>query len=291
LGLTICQGLLRLMSSSLDVVSEFGRGSTFSFTLSLPTSEVTNEAGVVLPALLGQGLVVIVSGSQPFAESVADLFRFFRYTCVICPSNSEAIALLRERQRVFLVLVDFETISGDDLLTEVNKKNSEVVVDVLAGVGGKKMKRRLAGLREKSLLDGHMTLPLNIGQIQKFLNHLSHVEAKPEDQSFLYDVSILIITPDPVIANVEKNLLRSFGKEVDTCNSVADGLELLKKKYYHIAFLSAHIGDVSGFQGALKMRQLPDNRNPQIILVGIITDSSRRTVLACIECGMDDFVL
>jgi CheY-like chemotaxis protein len=84
--------------------------------------------------------------------------------------------------------------------------------------------------------------------------------------------------------------LKSFGKDVDTCNSVAEGLDMISKKFYHMVFLSAVIGDITGLQCAKKIRQLAENRNPKITLIGIIETVSNRTVNDCIKAGMDDFV-
>ena len=278
------------MNTTFKVNSKVSWGSQFSFTLSLKKASNVSEPGVVLPKLQGKGIVLIATATAPFAESQMAMYRALGYECFVATSEEEAIRLLHLKQKIFLVFVDFETLSGESIVAEVNS-NTTVVVDVLAGVGTKKHKRRLGQLRDQNLLDGFMLKPLGFPQIQKFLNHLSQVELEPEEQSHLYDVSLLIITKDQVTANVKKNILKSFGKDVDTSNSVADGLEMLSRKYYHLVFISAQIGDVTGFQGASKIRQLTENRNPKVILIGIITAATRGTVQSCIQAGMDDFVV
>ncbi len=74
LGLAICQRLVGLMGGTVEVSSEAGIGSTFAFTIRLPSTAPEDSASPIPPARVGgRGRILLVDDSgvnRELAEAV-----------------------------------------------------------------------------------------------------------------------------------------------------------------------------------------------------------------------------
>ncbi|NBX03508.1 MAG: hybrid sensor histidine kinase/response regulator [Alphaproteobacteria bacterium] len=97
LGLSICQRLMQLMGSTLELSSNFGHGSTFSFTLHLPLSDAAAKKVADVSTLPLCANVLVVE-DMPFNQKVAK-YTLEKLGCVveIAGSGSDALALMKKK--------------------------------------------------------------------------------------------------------------------------------------------------------------------------------------------------
>ena len=111
LGLTICLRLLQLMGSSLELISESKKGSTFSFNLNLirPASKLEKTENVVARAESLSGLkILIVEDNQINMMIVKKMLAVEQAICSCTYNGKEALELLREDEAFDMILLDLE---------------------------------------------------------------------------------------------------------------------------------------------------------------------------------------
>jgi PAS domain S-box-containing protein len=106
LGLAISKRIVERMDGSIAVESDSGKGSTFGFTVALPTAAAADNHSELAPPDLANNAVLIVAGAEIEASLLA--LRLGRWGAKTCTASDENIAraLLPERHWDAL-LVDF----------------------------------------------------------------------------------------------------------------------------------------------------------------------------------------
>ena len=114
LGLTICQRLLSLMHSQLQVVSQSGQGSTFSFSITLPRVEPiaapadnTDSSKTKQAAPVSNRKILLVEDNY-FNQALAQIILQKLGYQVLTATNGQAALTLLQQQHIDLVLMDIE---------------------------------------------------------------------------------------------------------------------------------------------------------------------------------------
>lgn len=113
LGLSIIKGLLELMGSTIELESAEGKGSTFSFELKLPLSELKNESvnTVSMPNLekvsINNVSVLLVEDNKVNQVVSSKFLHNWGITVSLANNGEEAIALFKERH-FDIILMDLQ---------------------------------------------------------------------------------------------------------------------------------------------------------------------------------------
>lgn len=111
LGLTLAQGLARVMGGELEVETMLGKGTTFAFTI--PMGESNLEVSYVRPA---ERQVMVVDDNEA-ARKVADAFlRRGGYKVTLASSGKEALQLAAQ-QKFDIVVMDLQMPDMDGIET------------------------------------------------------------------------------------------------------------------------------------------------------------------------------
>ncbi len=97
---------------------------------------------------------------------------------------------------------------------------------------------------------------------------------------------ILIIDDEIEIVNLVKDILYSFGYEIDYSPTGKEGLEKIKKSEFSIVLLDLFLSDIDGFEVLKKIKEVKENL-PVIIFTGFGTTEN---IVKAIKLGADDFI-
>lgn len=126
LGLTICQRLLNLMQSQLQVKSQHGHGSSFSFTIRLPQAALpaaTNQTLAVPENTQANGEKILLVEDNYFNQALAQIIlQKLGYQVLTATDGANALSML-QRHKVALVLMDIEMpgINGYDTTRQIRQ--------------------------------------------------------------------------------------------------------------------------------------------------------------------------
>lgn len=181
LGISIVTRLLAMMDSKLDIKSEYGIGSTFGFTLTLPVSDVTpmgdyeekNKANASRydkdVAFKAPEARVLVTDDNTMNLMVASkLLKLYDIDPVICSSGQETINIMRYNFFDILFLDHMmPKMDGIETLKELKEKdvlgNTAVIALTANAIVGAKEQYLKAGFND------YLAKPIMTGDLEKIL--------------------------------------------------------------------------------------------------------------------------
>ncbi|MEI6683102.1 MAG: response regulator [Bacteroidota bacterium] len=170
LGLSIVQGLVRLLGGEIRVKSEKGTGSAFFFTL--PGTAAGTEPAVIplhkpIPPPTGGKVVLIAEDDEANLQFIETLLRKKAIPLLLAVNGKSAVALCREHPEISLVLMDIKmpVMDGLEATREIKTFRKELPVIALTAYA-------MSGDEQRALdagCDDYLTKPLSKDELIKKL--------------------------------------------------------------------------------------------------------------------------
>jgi two-component system sensor histidine kinase/response regulator len=296
LGLAISQRLVRLMGGELGVTSEVGRGSVFSFSLSLPVETAPPTRATALAALGGRRML-IVDDNQTNRRILREMLAAEGIKVDEVSTAAEGLEQLR-RVRYDLAILDVQMpdMDGFQLATAVRAdkkiKRQNLLMLTSAGQRGDGERCRELGIR------GYLTKPISRSDL---LEALGTVLAGSPDETGTPDVvtrhtiaesratlRVLLAEDNPVNQQVAVAMLVKRGHEVHVSSNGREAVEAVKERDYDVVLMDIQMPEMDGFEATHAIRALPKGRNLPIIGLTAHALSGERE--RCLSHGMTDYL-
>jgi CheY-like chemotaxis protein len=305
LGLAISQRLVGLMEGTIEVVSEPGVGSVFSFEITLPTAPAPEAAtSAPLPLGLAGRTVLIVDDNDTQRRIIESQLRGAECVTVSVGSGAAALAGLRPEAWPDLVITDFlmPEMDGLDFVLRLRELEREKgltppVPALLLSSGGyrpgdpRTERAQLAATLSKPVRRQHL-----IEVAARACRHAAATTrplSAPRGPDELRSVAtkhphrILLVEDNPVNRKVAIAILRRLGYEADVAVNGAEAVEACRTKAYDLVFMDVQMPEVDGLEATRLVRQLPGTQ-PKIFAMTANAMAGDRE--QCIAAGMDDYV-
>ena len=299
LGLAISRQLVHLMGGELEVDSQAGRGSRFSFTLSLPTLPDAMEPAPA-SALRGRRALVVVA--QATARRLHEATLAHAGLQVGCAgSASEAAERLAqaaaEGQRYDLAVLD-HPLSGLDgaecarrLAAQAGAAGPAPGVVLLTEPGRPDAPARPAAAAAAVVVGKPVTPWTLLEACAEALGLGSpHAAAPmpPRADVRLDGAHVLLVEDNEINRDLAAELLGRIGVVVDMAHNGREALERLEHAAYDAVLMDCQMPEMDGFEATQRLRQQPRWRDlPIIAMTANAMLGDRERALAA---GMNDHV-
>jgi len=300
LGLAICKHLVRLMGGQLQVRSELGTGSCFSFELELGL----DGAGVAEPLPLGgKVLRVLVVDDHPLAlELNVRTLRGFGWTVEHAASGAQALlaveAAVARGEAYDLILLDWLMPDMDGLHAAQRIKDMQLAAPpTVVMLSHQDATALLARLDSPEAPFAHyLSKPFTPRQLAQALLAERGVARDgppatlPVPRAALTGLRLLVVEDNALNRQIARELLTQEGAQVHLADGGLQGVQMMleAEEPFAAVLMDIQMPDIDGYEATRRIRA--DARFARLPIIAMTANASQADRQSCLAAGMDDHV-
>jgi PAS domain S-box-containing protein len=311
LGLAISKQLVNLMGGEVGVTSQFGKGSTFWFTLPLQLDAQPHAEPTPVADLRGLR-VLIVDDNDVNRRMLHEQVNSWRMRNGSYARAKEALLALREAKAAGdpfqVVLLDYQMpeMDGAALAAAIKAEPllSDTLLIMLTSVGHWREVRNMQG----ACIDACLVKPVRQSLLQNTLavawskkqqNGLTRQTKASEEIAELKShlagtfaggpVRVLVAEDNAVNQKVAVRTLERLGLRPDVAGNGREAVQMCGMLPYSLIFMDCEMPEMDGYEATkeIRKRQGADGR---VAIVAMTADAMEGARERCLAAGMDDYI-
>jgi PAS domain S-box-containing protein len=296
LGLAITNQLLALMGSELELESQPGKGSIFSFTLPL-TAEKPNNSMEALQIPVEK--VLVVDDHEKNLKIVEDILTLMDIEADLASNGIEALQKL-ENSTYDAMIIDYHMPFMDGLQVIEKARNtlnldSKKLPVILAHSSSEDStineKRRSLQIQQV------ISKPITIEQLKFTLQRL-HIANSGSDVQIPAEsadtseqaLTLLLVDDNPMNRKLARSMVKQILPQaaITEAENGQEAVDYFEKYPADIVLMDIQMPLMNGYEASRKIRQLPGGDKSRIIALTASAIKGERE--RCLEAGMDDYM-
>ena len=301
LGLAICTELLRQMGSRIRVASEIGKGSTFSFVVSLPRAANAPPAKPSVPIDQLRGLPVLVVDDNETNRRILDQsLRSWEMEPTLASSGSQALTLLRqaaEGGHMFsLAIIDalMPEMDGMSLAGEI-QEDPRIARPPMILMISSTDRQTFAG-SENDAVSTFLSKPVSQSDLLDAIVRCLNV-APPENleevitgETPIRPLRVLLAEDTPANQKVVTSILAKRGHDIAVANNGREAVDHVINRDFDVVLMDVQMPIMDGYQATASIRALANERAAQIPIIAMTAHAMRGDREKCLQAGMDAYL-
>ena len=304
LGLSIVRHLVNLMQGTIEVKSTHGKGSEFTFTVTLGCVD-TNDQPARSPDLPANLRVLVVEDNSSAQVIFEDFLT--RFGCDVSVVSDAETALHRIQQRdgtdqpFDLLLVDWKLPGMDGLsLTKTLRNQAHLThmpqIVMVTGFSRNLLDQHLE--ETQSLLDALLIKPVTPEALKKTLYDVicrcsPEVTISPSIPGSspvraLLGLKLLLVEDNPTNRLVATELLTQQGATIVEAQSGSEALAALAQQEFALVLMDIQMPEMDGYETTRRIRQLPHFQ--KLPIIAMTANAMPEDKKASLAAGMNDHI-
>ncbi len=269
LGLSISKHLVSMMGGTMQVESEIGEGSTFSFTISFEITEEPEVKQFVVPEVLGNLKTLVIDDNPTALQIYSTVMRDFNFGVATASDGKEGLAKL-QRQPVDLVLIDWmmPEMDGVDVIKEIDAMVADgrlakrPVIIMMTAYASEPLKDDVADLGIAAMLQKPFKASSLFDEIinafvikPKAAPAIESTKEKVQEKQAAASGVLLLVEDNFINQQVATELLKSAGYEVDVAENGQVALDMLDKRSYDAVLMDIQMPVMDGLTATQELRK------------------------------------
>ncbi|PWW07109.1 signal transduction histidine kinase [Paenibacillus cellulosilyticus] len=298
LGLVISKELVQLMGGRMQVESEPGVGSCFSFTMKLKRS---SRLIVNLPSDNSFRFknVLLVCDEPEMKRVLRSQLEQFRFQVTTVETEQEVIEKLFYGGSFDLVIVDWKLQHDDSirLAERINQYSSAPmqIIVLITAYHDPQISNRI----RYTPIEKVLYYPMSQSQLYNEMLGLFHkhvLDKQPSSSgqqmqdkfSSLQGARILLVEDNDINQQIGQEMLSSLGAIVDIAYNGVEALEMVDRSQYDIILMDLQMPVMDGFEATRLMRERSELAN--VPIVAITADAMKGVKEKVLEQGMNAYI-
>ncbi len=274
LGLAICKRLVELMNGTIGIISEYGKGSTFYFTVDLEISVLKKERNFIDQNLRNKR-VLVADDNRTSCRVLASYLEKLSFKTTSVYSGEDVLSeiervRLKNEEPYSFVFLDWEMpgMNGIETAKRIIESDSRASLPYLIIVTGYEQEEIYLMANDLGL-DGFIVKPVTSSTLVDVItNTISPrsinnstakiTEAVSSEVSHLHGTSILVVEDNEINREIAREILENEGFFVDTASNGLEAYNILKdggSQKYKIVLMDLQMPVMGGFESAMLIRE------------------------------------
>ncbi len=281
LGLAIARDLIELMGGEIQVSSELGKGTTFSFELPLSSA---NQQTYRIDSLQGKRVLVIAETEAVRSSIVSSCRRVGMVVTAIPVWEHSLPELLIDGSAFDVVVADSVLVQG-----KVGRQwvDSPILPTLVIAPYGKQLK----GLPEQFR---QLYKPIRSGLLVDHLQELLGFERESSCQRpvvrKVQHGKLLLVEDNAVNRKVATRLLKKLGMEVEVAVNGQEAVERVSQGDFDLVLMDCQMPVMDGYAATREIRRLEAEAGGHQTIIAVTANVGAEFAERCRTAGMDDYL-
>ncbi len=296
LGLTISNQLLKLMGADLQLKSQVGVGSRFSFKLYAKTKQ---EPNTPLPAVSTINRVLVVDDHPKNRQIIQEMLSISAISSHCASNGEEALEKIASHDYDAVIIdQNMPTLTGIQVIQHA-REMMHIPAHQLPFIllHSSADDHEINAARQTLGIQKVISKPITLHQLTNALRYLDtspqpDIQIQPEEQISqlsVQEISILLADDNPMNRLLARTMITKILPNV-RITEACDGLEALERfaeQRPAIVLLDIQMPHLSGYETCRRMRAIEPSHTTIIALTAGTVKGERER---CLEAGMDDYI-
>lgn len=296
LGLAICQKLVKLMGGDINVESQPGTGTTFSFNIITAPSDQPQRKYVHYnnPEIDGKH-ILIVDDNQTNRRILNTQLEQWKLVPVLAASGKEALALLNAGSHFDLVISDMHMpeMDGVSLTQLIKQKHPRLPVVLLSSIGDEHARKY------PNLFNATLNKPIKQQALYKCI--VQELKAKEKTTEVngntsniknnnlaeRYPLQMLIAEDNIINQRLMVHVLSKLGYQPELAEDGQQVLEKMVTYDFDVIFMDVQMPEIDGLETTRIIRR---QQAKQPVIIAMTANATKEDQQECLAAGMDDYI-